>query len=309
MKNSFSFFSLESNDKLSKLKENDINELIKELLQFKLHLRGSLNLKNSPTFGLELEFEHIKCPTIEFETMFNNLKLNDGKIDDGYHDTNKWQIKDDKTLKETNGKEITSPILTDELIYWQDLVKMCSFIKKYAKIGTHSAGHIHIGSQALDYSKDNLLNLLKIWGVYENILYRYGYNEYLNKNPEIKYSFFSSNDFLTLYDKMIRRSDASVEEILRNLTGRLKAISFSTTTFVSDYNRIAFKDTIEFRSPNGTLDPVIWQNNVNTFIKLLNYCKNNNIDMDTILKRERKVTMSQDRYDYGKINIRRLLLH
>ncbi len=292
------FINPNSNDKLSSLNKKDLEEFIKFLLQYKLKLRGNIGINTGYTFGLELEFENIKDEISDFENEFRHLKLNNGNIREAYHDTDLWDIKTDTTLTENNGREITSPIETDNIKTWEDLKKVCSFIKRYASVGPHSAGHIHIGSQALGDSKTALLNLLKLWAVYENVLYRYGYNEFLSKNPLIKYSKPSSHDYNEIYNKLVNDMSISVENILQLLTGRMKAISFSTTTLVSDEEKIAYKDTIEFRSPNGTLDPVIWQNNVNTFIKLLKCAKESKFDMDTIIKRERKTNkIEQDNYN------------
>lgn len=40
--------------------------------------------------------------------------------------------------------------------------------------------------------------------------------------------------------------------------------------------------TIEIRCPNGTLEPVIWQNNVKFFGKLLEYAASNTYDKELI---------------------------
>ncbi len=298
MKNKFNFFDLESNDKLSLMSEKDKCEFIKELLKYKLKLRNNLGIDNSLTFGLELEFENIKCDINKFSKLFSYLELPEGNIVDLYHDTHLWNLVDDKTLD--NGEEIRSPILIDNQKYWLSLSRVCSFVKKYASVGEHSAGHIHIGSQILNNKKEALLNLIKLWGVYENIFYRYGFNDFLNQNPGIKFSKPSSTDYLKIYDKMFN-TDYSIESLLLELPGRVKAINFSIATLVSDYKKIAYKDTIEFRSPNGTLDSVIWQNNVNTFIKLILTCLNDKFDMDIVLKRQRELENSNDRFDYNKI--------
>ena len=304
MNKDFNFIDLKSNDKLSQMSEKDKQEFINELLKYKLKLRSSLNVNLGLTFGLEIEFENIKCNIENFIELFNKLDLCKGNIIELYHDTHLWTLTDDKSL--TNGKEIRSPILIDNFKYWADLTKVCAFVKKYANIGEHCAGHIHVGSQILYNSKDALLNLLLLWGVYENIFYRYGFNEYLNMNPLIKYSKPSSSLYLDVYNRLINL-DCNLEKVLYELPGRLNAINFSITTFVSDYKRIAYKDTIEFRSPNGTLDPVIWQNNVNTFIKLLLTCINNKFDMDIVLKRQKDLVKSEDRLNYNKINLNQAL--
>ena len=298
MKNDFNFFDLKSNDKLSLMSEKDKCEFIKELLKYKLKLRNNLGINKFLTFGLELEFENIKCNIDEFKELYNKLELTKGNIIELYHGTHLWNLVDDKSL--INGKEVRSSILIDDFKYWTSLSKLCTFIKKYASVGTHCAGHIHIGSQILNNKKEALLNLIKLWGVYENILYRYGFNEFLNQNPDIKYSKPSSTDYLKIYDK-VKNTDYSIESLSLEFPERVKAINFSIATFVSDYRKIAYKDTIEFRSPNGTLDSVIWQNNVNTFIKLLLACLNDKFDMDIVLKRQRELENSNDRFDYNKI--------
>ena len=38
--------------------------------------------------------------------------------------------------------------------------------------------------------------------------------------------------------------------------------------------------TIEFRSSNGTLNEIIWQNNVNFFTKMLLSCASDNFDIE-----------------------------
>ena len=79
---------------------------------------------------------------------------------------------------------------------------------------------------------------------------------------------------------------------------KLKKLIYSLLVNVERYSGINFQNvdrnnlgkyttnnTIEFRSANGTMDPIIWQNNLNTLVKLLLYTKNNKFDLDTILKR------------------------
>ena len=50
-------------------------------------------------------------------------------------------------------------------------------------------------------------------------------------------------------------------------------------------NNGQYLNTIEVRCPNGTLDPTVWQNNINFFVKLFNYAKNDNYDTKLINER------------------------
>ena len=64
------------------------------------------------------------------------------------------------------------------------------------------------------------------------------------------------------------------------------------------------KDTIEFRCPNGTLNPVIWQNNINLFVHLLEYAKSPDFNYDVIFKRTNKVNNnSMKLLLYSKIDL------
>ena len=63
---------------------------------------------------------------------------------------------------------------------------------------------------------------------------------------------------------------------------RYNAINFQN---VGNPSKFSTNNTIEFRCPNGTLEPVIWQNNVNLLVNILNYSKSNTYDDDTISKR------------------------
>ena len=56
-----------------------------------------------------------------------------------------------------------------------------------------------------------------------------------------------------------------------------------------DYDHMKKDCTVEFRVPNGTFDEIIWQNNINLFIKMMLYCKSDKYDEDIICKRKRIV--------------------
>ncbi len=285
MKNEFNFLDLKSNDYLSGLKKNDLNEFLNQLLNYKLHLRRELGIDKELTFGLELEFEHIKDKSL-MEDDFHKLNLHEGIVKSINNKLHLWILDNDSSLKQTDGKEIDSPILIDKEEYWKDLNKICTFIKKNARIDSKCAGHVHIGSQILKYNSKYLMNFIKLWAVYENILYRYGYNEYLNKLEGIYFCNPAREKFLKDYDFLQNSHIDNIDEMLNVLAVRPLAVNLLHLSGLTKNGFIANKDTIEFRSPNGTLDPVIWQNNVNTFVKLLLYSTSNNFDMDTILKRE-----------------------
>ena len=59
--------------------------------------------------------------------------------------------------------------------------------------------------------------------------------------------------------------------------------------FYKNYDVFNKYCSVEYRVPNGTLDPIIWQNNINFFVKLLLYCKNPNFNEDILNRRRMEV--------------------
>lgn len=324
MDNSFNFVNLNSNDELSKMKFDDTLEFVERLREYKLSLRNSLGLDKSITFGLEIEFENLVfqfkelsewmwkldlLPSVyytkeNYKSLSNYKKKNkfwniglspDEYIDIKPREVFDWHVKHDHSLN--NGAEITSPILIDNPRYWEDLKKVCKLASDFGEISTHSAGHVHVGTQALGTSKKAWENFIRLWSAYENVIYRFGYNEYLTKNKDISYCKPASNMLLNAY--MILGEDFDM--LLGYLSGsRTYAVNFQNVT-LSDDKVIPF-GTIELRNPNGTLDPVIWQNNVNFFTKLLLYCRSNNFDEDKVQERlKRKSIYSNDFENYNHI--------
>lgn len=325
MENTFNFLNIKSNDNLSSMKYDDSIEFIRRLRDYKLSLRDTLDLDENITFGLEIEFENLIYQYKELIYWFSKLELlpsvyyskenlkelsnfkkknklwDIGMSPDKYLDIDpkevfNWSVGRDLSLN--NGAEITSPILVDDISHWKDLKTVCDFASNFGEISTHSAGHVHVGSQTLGTSKEAWGNFLKLWSAYENVIYRFGYNEYLTRHKNISYCKPASIMFINAY----RVFGDNLDRLLNYLSdSRARAVNFQNVT-LSDGKIIPF-GTIEFRNPNGTLDPVIWQNNVNFFTKLLLYCKSNKFDNDKVGHRlDQKCKYSNDFENYNHLH-------
>ena len=274
MENNFTFFNLNGKDEFSKLNGSDLQELIVQLNDYYLDLRESLGFDKSITFGLELEFEKMK---VKVETLFDIFS----KLEVSYL----WNNSSDGSL--VKGWEIQSPIFKDNPDTWRELSTVCEFVSSYAKVGKHCAGHVHVGTHVLGYEIDTWLKFLKLWSVYENIIYRFSYNEYLNKLPGICYCSPTAVKFYDLMKSYSERKDTDIDDLICSLSHeRAQAVNFQNVN--TNHKRQYYGNTIEFRCPNGTLNPVVWQNNVNLFAKLILYSKSNNFDEDIIEKRNNK---------------------
>ena len=88
-------------------------------------------------------------------------------------------------------------------------------------------------------------------------------------------------DFYKFYCQ--NRAINDTEQLLELLSDkRYIAVNFDN---VQNTKKFKQDNTIEFRCPNGTLEPAIWQNNVNLCIKLLQYSCNSQYNDDLINKR------------------------
>ena len=275
----FKYLPPKDNCIFSNLKGYDLQELFALENKYKLELRNNINLDSNNTFGLEIEFEGINTVTTRLllERYFSEL----------------WPVRCDSSLE--RGAEINSPILVDNKANWQMLKKICNAVlKKANSINTNisfknAGGHVHIGSQILESDKKNWLNFFKLWSTYENIIYTASMAE------EFK------NDY-----KYFKKSSIPLSEVLFQI-GDMEnnAVNFGHVHLISSVKKEG--NTIEFRCPNGTLDPVIWQNNVNLFSKLLLYAKSTKFNDDIIDARYKHNKKNYQIYSYNQIYLERAL--
>ncbi len=268
--NIFKDIDLLSNDSFVKLK----NKILDNINNYNIEFRDDINIHKDITFGVELEFEKS-----------NNEKIDNELLDLGI--LNKWYTTIDNSLDD--GAEISSPILKDYKSNWILLKNVCAIIKKNAIVDNSCGGHIHIGSHILGDNINYWKNFLKIWAAYENIIYRFGSDGKMIRPNIFKFACPVAN-----YLWYFVNSDKSLSEILKMLSfDKNQGISFQN---VNIYKCEKYKrnNTLEFRSPNGTLDVITWQNNVNFFIKLLLYCKSVKFDDELVNKR---YNLKKDKYN------------
>ncbi|MBR1413850.1 MAG: amidoligase family protein [Bacilli bacterium] len=260
------FIDIHDNVILTKLKPHDLHRLLNLLNHYKLRLRNNIGLNKNITFGYELEMEYV-----------DKIKMADVWYKEEY--SKKYEYKNDGTLND--GVEIASPILMDEKKTWNLLVQICNICNEFGSIGPNSGGHIHIGAHSLNYEKDELLNFLYLWACFENVISRFSYGLFLNHRPALKsYAKPVAYSYSKIYSEYKNSKYASIHDIIKRLSySKNLAINFKN---VKDFNKQAYKNTIEFRTPNESLNPIIKQNEILLFWKLLEYAKNSNFDYDKV---------------------------
>lgn len=269
----FKYIYPKSDDKVSDMKTKDLQELIYLINNYNLGLRELLNYNENVTFGFELEYERSSYVAIK-DQMKKHKELED------------WDMHDDGSLD--MGGEISSPILIDTNINWINLNKVCEIVGRNAVIGKKAGGHIHIGTQVLGEEKKSWLNFIKLWSVYENVIFRFLYGEYLSGRSTIdKFAEPIAEMLKDVYSTYKKKY--GVRDLITDCSlVRYQAINFDNID-KENLSKMKEGNTIEFRCPNGTLNPVIWQNNLNLLVNILNYSKSSKYNKNIIINREKKI--------------------
>ena len=247
-------------------------ELIEYLKNYKLEYKDQIGGLDLP-FGCEIEFENVSQELIRRKLSILFAKQN----------ISNWHLESDSSLNDYKNKdynrniyggEVISPVLWDRKEDWMQLKQICELLKdNNAKNLGKSAAHIHFDSTIFkDY--DQIIRILKLWCVYEDVIYRFssGFDEHLRPVVQ-QYAMPCGNKFRSLINSVYA---ADYEKLKRNLKiAKTYGISFF---HMDEYN----KDTIEIRTPNGTLDEAVWQNNVNFFKHLLTSTLSEQKDWDLI---------------------------
>lgn len=275
--------SKNENHELSKLSKQELHFLLMNLKQMYLKMRSTLNLDKNVTFGVEIE--SISKPQILFsDAIKKNLKIFnyiDGDIFFEYEELDQnWNVKHEW---DPISAEITSPILTDNFKSWKELLTVCKFLQvNKVKLDATTGAHIHVGAHIMK-DINSWINLIKLWTLYEHIIFRFAYGENLNYR---EYLLEYANPIRNKVIQNIKYMD-EVEEVYFLLS--LLDLKKSKTTGI-DLNRILCfeenmllqQNTIEIRCPNGTIKPEIWQNNINFFTKLILYANSEKFDSDYV---------------------------
>lgn len=283
------------------LKEKSISELIniRNLLQqYYLEPRETLGVSNDITFGAEIEFEDSKRQLIEEQIAETFPRGN-------------WKVVDDRSLN--SGGEINSPILRDTEENWEDLKMICNIVDENAIVHQNTSAHVHIGMQIFGNNPKYWYNFAKLWMAYEYIITRFLYGEYTS--PRDKYEYYaepiSKNliEDIECFERISKDSNAiAILKKLNKEDKKRRSVNFRHIgkTELYNYEKEAKKNTIEFRGANGTFNIVIWQNNINLLIKLLEYAKRDDFDhkkIDAHLLEIREKNIPSNLVKYSQIHI------
>lgn len=265
----FEKINLSQNDSFSRLRGLDLKELLVQVENTNLSYRDTLNIPPEVTFGVEIEYENASKLLTDLYTRFY---------------LNNWFSKTDESV--ASGGEMASPILHDDKNSWQQLQKICHFLK-VERVNTceNAGGHIHVGAFILGDDISAWQHFLYTWMTYEHILFRFFYGDKLNGRKRMDTYASPIAEKLSTYLKDINNSSTVFCLLMNCRRKRNEAVNFLNVDYNNIYNQ-KNKNTIEFRCPNATAEEVVWQNNINTCTKLLLAVKKKTFDIGTFQIKE-----------------------
>ncbi len=172
---------------------------------------------------------------------------------------------------------------------------MCELINPWCEIGKNSSLHVHIGAHILGDNTESWLNFCAFWSTYENIIYRFLYGNFLTGRPSIvEYAHPISEDLWNDYEQLSKKKDLKLKDLIRKISyDKYKAINFLHVDYLK-CNEYGNKNTVESRGANTSLEAPIIQNYINLLVKVFEYCKSKNFNIEIVTKRHELI---KDKYN------------
>lgn len=254
--------------------------------------RPTLNIPSTVLFGTEIEFvKALHEEVIQQIEIFNSTdKTKYSKVKSYYGDLfnyDKWKCVWDCTVNEKDengnlyGGEINSPILSNKYEHFEALSKICDLLINVPEISINRRCGIHIQVDRTIYGNEAkpFLRLLKIWMLFEDIIYRFSYGEGKSARSSINsYARPINEKIYSKLDKLVQMENETFESVIKDFKNKKQGLSF----YYTSNNIQKLLNTIEIRTFNGTLNKVIIQNNINFIIHLLLYALSEEYDEEYI---------------------------
>ncbi len=226
------------------MQDNIRNQLINNPLEY----RSLLTIPRSVRFGLEIELENV-----DFEKVYYLVRKQFGTS---------FIVKPDKSLIKEANAEIAVPVMTNEKKHLIILKKLAELLSRMNPTFDNCGFQINFDGCLLP-TLDDRIKFLKLYAYYEDIIYRFSKGEDVNYRKSL--DMYASPIILALKD-IVSLDDEDKELFLERFSNNKRyGITFKTDK----------KDLIEFRTPNGTINPILWQNYLTLFYYLLVFVHSN----------------------------------
>lgn len=220
-----------------------------QLINSPMEFRNKLTLPYKANFGLELELDKVDLLEVR-ELVGRNIGGD-------------FSVKNDKSLTTGMNAEINTPVLRNSKATWELLKRMGELLKKINASYDHCSFQVNFDGSLLPSVEDRV-KFLKIYAMYEDIVYRFSKGEDLSYRDSLEE--YASPIILTLKGVLSINNDAVIEMFSNQ---KRYGICFKSRDC----------DLIEFRTPNMTDNVCLWQNYVTFFYYLLNLVHSGKINM------------------------------
>lgn len=227
--------------------------LVLNAIKTKNEYKDKLIIPTKRTFGLEIEMDHL--------SKMRRTQLYKEFVD------SEWNVGYDSSLG-IDGLEVSTPPMFNTKESFLELKNKSEFLKKCKPSFEFSSLQVSLDS---NLSNEQLVYLLKLFSTFEDVIYKYsqGFSHTLRYNA-LKYASSIKermNDFLsshTMDDTIVYSFIASKDY----------GISFKNN---GSFNNMESEiNLIEFRTPNGTVDPILWQSYITFFQAIISAIESNN---------------------------------
>ena len=220
-----------------------------QLINSPMEFRSKLTLPYKANFGLELELDKVDLLEVR-ELVGRNIGGD-------------FSVKNDKSLTTGMNAEINTPVLRNSKATWELLKRMGELLKKINASYDRCSFQVNFDGSLLPSVEDRV-KFLKIYAMYEDIVYRFSKGEDLSYRDSLEE--YASPIILTLKGVLSINNDAVVDMFSNQ---KRYGICFKTKNC----------DLIEFRTPNMTDNVCLWQNYVTFFYYLLMLAGSGKINM------------------------------
>ena len=295
------------------------SELKKYLKEINIEFRKKLPIPNFTSFGQEIEFVNIN--QIELFKMVEAIN-NTHKLSTILYSGEQNIFSVDKFAPFEGLCEIQTPILINDEDNFHLFALILDTLKKMGGEITSSCGS-HININGLTFmQREHLILLLKIFIIYEPILYKFGYGyadmprksllrerQTRSMGPNI-INVKIYNNIIEKLEKKLCEGEQKFDEyfneifviknIKANTTLELNNLKHKINNYQLSDNHLTnnfINSRVEFRFFSGTLDKEIAQNNINLILNMVNKIINDELDLEEIEFLYRKV-VNEGRFSY-----------
>lgn len=230
-----------------------LDKLELHLINNPITYRPILTIPKDINFGIELELE-----SVDFNELDKKITSHIGK---------NWTVKKDKSLSSIDSAEIVSPVLQNKKQTWLLLKKLGELLNKIKPTYENCSFQINYDGSLLPNMKDKI-RFFKLYAMYEDIIYRFSKGE--DEEYRESLDVYASPIILALKDIKIYDDEFILERFSNN---KRYGIVYKEK-----------QDLIEFRTPNATSNPTLWQNYITTFYYLLKVVTSNKYNKKEIDK-------------------------